>query len=494
MSTQYQRGLAFTEEEIFGRGSPGRSGVDFSDGGFEDIADPAKMLPAGYVRGGLEGFPELSEPEVVRHYTRLSQWNFGIDSNMYPLGSCTMKHNPRVNEAVCRLNGFTDLHPYQPDEDCQGTLKLIHDLGRWLCEITGLHSATLQPAAGAHGEFAGLLMVRSALQKRGDARSKVLLPDSSHGTNPASAALCGYGSVTLKSGANGKIDLAELDRLMDEQVAALMVTNPNTLGIFESDIVKIAKIVHDRGGFLYCDGANLSALMGKGRFGDMGVDVAHLNLHKTFSTPHGGGGPGAGPVCVTEELTPFLPTPMVVKDGDKYKLDSGRPHSVGRVHGFNGNVGVLVRAAAYILSMGPEGLREATEAAVLNANYIKARLKEHYHTPIEGNSLHECVLNDKYQNEHDVTTMDIAKGLIDRGFHPPTIYFPLIVRGALMIEPTETEPKETLDDFCDAMIDIAEKAKADPESLKQAPVNTIRRRLDEAHAARNPELRCTLCS
>jgi len=366
MSMQYQRGLVFTEEEIFGRGSPGRSGVDFPDGGFDAEVDPVKLLPEGYVRDSLEGFPELSEPEVIRHYTRLSQWNFGIDSNMYPLGSCTMKHNPRVNEAVSRMSGFTDLHPYQPDEDCQGTLKLMHDLGQWLCEITGLHSATLQPAAGAHGEFAGLLMVRAALQKRGDARSKVLLPDSSHGTNPASAALCGYDSVTLKSGANGKIDLVELGRLMDDQVAALMVTNPNTLGIFESDIVEVAKIVHDRGGFLYCDGANLSALMGKGRFGDMGVDVAHLNLHKTFSTPHGGGGPGAGPVCVTEELAPFLPAPMVVKQGDKYKLDADRPDSVGRVHGFNGNVGVLVRAAAYILSMGPEGLKEATEAAVLN--------------------------------------------------------------------------------------------------------------------------------
>ncbi len=484
----------FREDEIFGRGSPGRSGVDIADGNFSEKADPVKLLPEGFVRDDLEGFPELSEPEVIRHYTRLSQWNFSIDTNMYPLGSCTMKYNPRVNEAVARMSGFANMHPYQPDSECQGTLKLIHDLGKWLCEIVGMNAATLQPAAGAHGEFAGLLMVRAALEKRGDARSKVILPDSSHGTNPASAALCGYKAVTLKSNENGKIDLNELDKLMDDQVAALMVTNPNTLGIFESDIVEVARIVHDRGGFVYCDGANLSALLGKARFGDMGVDVAHLNLHKTFSTPHGGGGPGAGPVCVVEELAPFLPTPMVVENNGVYSMDYDRADSVGRIHGFNGNVGVLLRAAAYILSMGADGLKEATEAAVINANYIKARLSKHYYVPYEGHNLHECVLNDKLQNEHDVTTMDIAKGLIDRGFHPPTIYFPLIVRGALMIEPTETESKETLDEFCDAMIDIAEKAKSDPASLKQAPINTVRRRLDEATAARNPELRCRICS
>jgi len=451
------------------------------------------LLPEGYARGELRGFPELSEPEVIRHFTRLSQWNYGVDSNMYPLGSCTMKHNPRVNEAVCRMRGFADMHPFQPDGSAQGTLKLMHDLALWLCEIAGLDAATLQPAAGAHGEFTGLLMIRAALTKRGDARKKVLLPDSSHGTNPASAVFCGYEAAPVKSDADGMIGMAELDRLMDDQVAALMVTNPNTLGIFESNICEIAKIVHDRGGFVYCDGANLSALMGKARLGDMGVDVAHLNLHKTFSTPHGGGGPGAGPVCVTAELEPFLPVPVVAKGGEAYMLDYGRPDSVGRIHGFYGNVGVLVRAAAYILSMGAEGITEATEAAVLNANYIKARLAGHYHVPYPGPSLHECVLNDKLQNEHGVTTLDIAKGLIDRGFHPPTIYFPLIVRGALMIEPTETEPKETIDAFYDAMIDIAETAKSDPDSLHEAPVNAVRRRLDEAFAARNPELRCSLC-
>jgi len=456
-------------------------------------ADPSKLADAEFIRGELKGFPELSEPDVIRHFTRLSQWNYGVDSNMYPLGSCTMKHNPRINEAVCRLKGFANLHPLQPDTSSQGTLKLIHDLGNWLCEIVGMDAATLQPAAGAHGEFTGLLMIRAALTKRGDARTKVLLPDSAHGTNPASAVYCGYQAVTIKSGPDGKIDLAELDRMMDGTVAALMVTNPNTLGIFESNIMKAAEIVHSRGGFLYADGANLSALIGKTRFGDLGVDVAHINLHKTFSTPHGGGGPGAGPVCVKKELEPFLPIPVVVKKGEAYSLDNERPGSVGKVHGFHGNVGVLVRAAAYILSMGPKGLKEATEAAVLNANYIKAKLKDHYHTPIPGNSMHECVFNDKIQSEHHISTLDIAKGLIDRGFHPPTIYFPLIVKGALMIEPTETESRDTMDAFCEAMIDIAEKAKSDPDSLHNAPVNAVRRRLDEAQAARNPELRCSIC-
>jgi len=492
MSSQYRRGMVFKEQEIFGRGSPGRSGVDFHDTGIPEV-DIGALAPEPYLRGELKGFPELSEPEVIRHYTRLSQWNYGVDSNIYPLGSCTMKHNPRVNEAVARMKGFADLHPLQPDSACQGTLKMIHDLGEWLCEITGLDAATLQPAAGAHGEFTGLLMIRSALAKRGNPRTKVLLPDSSHGTNPASAVLCGYQAVTLKSGADGMIDLDELSRVMDDSVAALMVTNPNTLGIFESNIVKAASIVHKRGGFLYCDGANLNALMGKARFGDMGVDVAHINLHKTFSTPHGGGGPGAGPVCVTRELAPFLPVPVVIADGGKYRLETDSPDTIGRVHGFHGNVGILLRAAAYILSMGAEGLKAASETAVINANYIKARLADHYHEPVPGKSMHECVFNDKLQNEFGVTTLDIAKGLIERGYHPPTIYFPLIARGAIMIEPTETESLESLDAFCDAMIDIAKQARENPDSLKSAPANTVVRRLDEAYAARNPELRCGIC-
>ena len=339
----------------------------------------------------------------------------------------------------------------------------------------------------------GLLMIRAALEKRGDARRRVLLPDSSHGTNPASAALCGYETLTIKSGPDGKIDLAELDRRMDGSVAALMVTNPNTLGLFESGIMEAARIVHERGGFLYCDGANLAAVVGKARFGDLGVDVAHLNLHKTFSAPHGGGGPGAGPVCVTRELEPFLPVPVVIRRDESYALDFDRPLSVGRVHGFHGNVGVLVKAAAYILSMGPAGLVEATEAAVINANYIRARLEGYYEVAYAGRSMHELVLTDHIQNEYGVTTLDIAKGLIDRGFHPPTIYFPLIAHGAIMIEPTETESLETIDAFCGAMIEIAHAAKADPASLKAAPVTSVRRRLDEATAARKPDLRCPLC-
>jgi glycine dehydrogenase subunit 2 len=492
MKSHSQRGLNFKEDSIFGQGSDGRLGYDLPSSGLPET-DIGSLLPEELIREDLAGFPSLTEPEVIRHYTRMSQWNFSVDTNMYPLGSCTMKHNPRVNEAVARFSGFTNLHPLQGDDQAQGTLKLMSDLADWLLEITGLYAATLQPAAGAQGEFTGLMMIRAALTKRGSARSKILLPDSSHGTNPASATLCGYEAVTLKSGADGKMDLAELDKLMDDQTAALMVTCPNTLGIFESGIVEASKLIHDRGGFVYCDGANLNALMGKARFGDMGVDVAHINLHKTFSTPHGGGGPGAGPVCVTKELEPFLPTPVITFQNKAYQRDYDRPQSVGRVGGFHGNVGVLIRAAAYILSMGAEGLTQATEAAVINANYIKARLKDHYHSPYPGQAMHELVLSDKIQNEHGVTTLDIAKALIDRGFHPPTIYFPLIAKGAIMIEPTETESRETLDDFCDAMIDIAEKAVSDPDSLKRAPENTVRSRLDETAAARNPQLRCDLC-
>ncbi len=492
MKSQLQQGHSFIEKDIFSQGSPGRSGIDIPTGGIPSV-DPLSILGQDSVRGALEGFPELTEPEVIRHYTRLSQWNYGVDTNLYPLGSCTMKHNPRVNEAVARFPGFANLSPFAPDSSAQGSLRVMSDLAKWLCEITGLDFATLQPAAGAHGEFTGLLMIRAALKQRGNARGKVLLPDSSHGTNPASATLCGYTTQTIKSGPDGKIDLEELGGAMDETVAALMLTNPNTLGIFESQIEEISRIVHEKGGFVYCDGANLNALMGKAKFGDMGVDVCHLNLHKSFSTPHGGGGPGAGPVCVTKELAPFLPTPVVTCNDGKYSLDSDRPQSIGRIHGFTGNFGVLLRAAAYILSMGANGLKEAAEAAVINANYIKARLEKEYHLPYREPCLHEVVLSDKLQNKYDVTTLDIAKGLIDRGFHPPTIYFPLIVKGAMLIEPTETESLETLDEFCEAMIDIAKTAEKDPASLKNAPVTSPRGRLDEATAARNPQLRCTLC-
>ena len=493
MSSQSQQGLNFTEDEIFGRGSPGRGGYTPPESGLPAI-DPQSALPIGALRKDLAGFPNLTEPEVTRHYTRMSQWNFAVDLNFYPLGSCTMKYNPRINEAVARIGGFSTLHPLAPDNQAQGTLEVIYNLERWLCAISGMDAATLQPAAGAHGEFTGLLMIRAALTARGNPRKKVLLPDSAHGTNPASTVYCGYEAVTLPSGPDGRIDMAQLDRLMDDQTAALMVTNPNTLGIFETDILEVSKLVHDRGGFLYCDGANLNAFLGKARFGDMGVDVAHINLHKTFSTPHGGGGPGAGPVVVKRELEPYLPFPLVEQTGGgDYRLEYDRPMSVGRVHGFFGNTGVLLRAAAYTLSMGPEGLAQVAEAAVINANYIRARLEGHYHIPYPGHCMHELVITDKIQNEYGVTTLDIAKALIDRGFHPPTIYFPSIARGAMMIEPTETESLETLDQFCDAMIEIAGEARANPESLKAAPVRTVRARLDEATAARRPQLRCSMC-
>ncbi|MDH5638023.1 MAG: aminomethyl-transferring glycine dehydrogenase subunit GcvPB [Nitrospinota bacterium] len=493
MSGQSQRGINFTEGEIFGRGAPDREGYTPPRSGLPAI-DPESALPAGTLRGQLEGFPSLSEPEVTRHYTRMSQWNFAVDLNFYPLGSCTMKYNPRINEAVARIGGFTTLHPMAPQEQAQGTLQVIDDLEKWLCQISGMDAATLQPAAGAQGELVGLLMIRAALTARGNPRKKVLLPDSSHGTNPASAVYCGYEAVTLPSGPDGRVDMAQLDRLMDDETAALMVTNPNTLGIFESDIIQISKLVHDRGGFIYCDGANLNAFLGKARFGDMGVDVAHVNLHKTFSTPHGGGGPGSGPVVVKQELAPYLPFPVVAQGDDgAYSLEYDRPQSVGRAHGFFGNTGVLLRAAAYILSMGPQGLAQVAEAAVVNANYIRARLGDHYHIPYPGRCMHELVITDKLQSEYGVSTLDIAKALIDRGFHPPTIYFPTITRGAMMIEPTETESLETLDSFCEAMIEIADLAKADPESIKAAPVTTVRTRLDEATAARRPQLRCSLC-
>jgi len=493
MSNQSQRGINFIEDEIFGRGTTGREGYTPPESGLPPL-DPESALPAWALRGGLEGFPSLSEPEVTRHYTRMSQWNFAVDLNFYPLGSCTMKYNPRVNEAVARMGGFSTLHPMAPDSQAQGTLKVIHETQKWLCAISGMDAATLQPAAGAHGEFTGLLMIRAALTERGNPRRKVLLPDSAHGTNPASAVYCGYEAVTLPSGPDGRVDMQQLDRLMDDQTAALMLTNPNTLGIFESGVNRIAKLVHDRGGFLYCDGANLNAFLGKARFGDMGVDVAHINLHKTFSTPHGGGGPGAGPVVVKKELAPYLPLPVVEQGEDgEYRLAHDRPRSVGRVHGFHGNIGVILRAAAYILSMGPQGMTQVAETAVINANYIRARLGKSYHIPYPGRCMHELVITDKLQNEHGVTTLDIAKALIDRGFHPPTIYFPAIARGAMMIEPTETESLETLDGFCEAMIEIARLAETDPQSLKAAPVNTVRTRLDEAAAARKPQLRCSIC-
>ena len=430
-------------------------------------------------------FPDLSEPEIVRHYTRLSQWNLSVDSSMYPLGSCTMKYNPKTNERQASLPGIANAHPLLPVQLSQGLLHLMFDLERWLAEITGLDAVTLQPAAGAQGELTGMLIFYAYHADKGKPRTKILIPDTAHGTNPASASLCGFTSVPTQSGPQGILEPQSVDALMDEETAGIMVTNPNTLGLFERDIRQVAEIVHGRGGLVYADGANMNALLGVAHMGAMGVDVLHLNLHKTFSTPHGGGGPGAGPVCVTRELAKFLPVPRVAKQGDRFALSCDFPQSIGKLHAFYGNFGILTRAYSYILSLGTM-LEKVSQYAVLNANYIKAGLKDDYHLPYDRLCMHECVFNDKRQLAHKVSALDIAKRLIDYGFHPPTIYFPLVVSGALMIEPTESESKETLDRFIEAMRAIAREAETDPELLHQAPRNAKVRRLDEVQAARKP--------
>lgn len=447
-------------------------------------------LPASLLRGEIADEVEVSEVDVIRHFTRLSKLNMSIDTGLYPLGSCTMKHNPRINEEIARTPGFALSHPLQPDHQAQGSLELLWHIEQSLKEIFGMPRVSLQPVAGAHGELTGILMIHKALARSGNARKYILIPDSAHGTNPASAAFAGYEVRELKSNARGTLDLDLLEQAVNEDVAALMITVPNTLGVFESQITQIADILHAKGAYLYCDGANFNSFVGIARPGDMGIDVIHSNLHKTFSTPHGGGGPGAGPVGVSQRLLPFLPRPTVERreDGTFY-LDFDRPDSIGRVRAFNGNFNVLVRALTYMRSMGPEGMRRIAQLAVLNANYIRARLRPAYHLPYDAPSLHEVVFSDKNQLPHDVHTLDIAKRLMDYGFHPPTIYFPLIVAGALMIEPTESEPKEELDAFCDAMLAIARESEERPELVRSAPHTTPVRRLDEARAARQPVLR-----
>jgi len=451
--------------------------------------DPASAL-GKECRTQYAQLPEISEIEVIRHFTRLSTWNYAIDLGMYPLGSCTMKYNPRVNELVARTEGLAEAHPYRPDSLAQGSLEVIDLLQKTLCEITGMDAITLQPAAGAHGEFTGLLLIRAWHEAQGNARKKILLPDSAHGTNPASAAVCGYAVENLKSNAEGGIDLEALERQVDEETAALMITNPSTIGVFESQIHKIAEILHAKGALLYMDGANMNALVGRARPGDFGVDVMHLNLHKTFSTPHGGGGPGAGPVACKQFLEPFLPVPVLQtgENGAKH-WNYDRPQSVGRVRAFYGNVGVLIRALAYILANGPDGLRQTTEDAVLNANYLRAKLQDLYELPYQTASMHEVVFSDKRQAEKGVKTGDIAKRLIDYGFHPYTVSFPMIVHGALMIEPTESESLEELDQFVDAMRSIAKEVEETPELVKHAPYSTRVGRMDEVAAARKPVLR-----
>lgn len=470
---------------LFESGSPGRSALYWP----EEEGRIEGALPSSLLRTEIDGFPELGELEVLRHFTRLSQRNFGIEGQFYPLGSCTMKYNPKINEAVARLPGFAHIHPLAAVELLQGALALLCELEAMLAEISGMENVSLQPSAGAQGELAGLMLIRAHLLEKGNPRKYIIVPDTAHGTNPASSTLCGYDVIQISSNQRGVIDAAAVEKAMNEDVAALMVTNPNTLGLFETHIEAIASAVHAKGGLVYLDGANLNALMGIAKPGHMGVDVLHMNLHKTFSTPHGGGGPGAGPIAVTSRLRDYLPVPRIVKDGDRYRLDSDCPKSIGRVRSFYGNFGVLVRAYAYILSLGGNGLEEASRMALLNANYVRRKLEKSYQIAYDEPCMHECVFTDRLQHRHGVTTLDIAKRLLDYGYHPPTIYFPLVVSGALMIEPTETETPETLDGFADALVRIAQEAREDPELVKTAPHSTPVRRLDEARAARKPMLR-----
>src|SRR5450432_4093801 len=473
---------------IFERSSPGKKGYKLAPLDVPEV-DPAKVLGSA-ARADLGLMPEVSEMEIIRHFTRISTWNYAIDLGMYPLGSCTMKYNARVNEVVARLGGLAEAHPYQPEKISQGALRVMKTLADCLLDITGMDAITLQPAAGAHGEMTGILLMHAYLKSKGNPRKKILIPDSAHGTNPATAAICGYAVENLKSNANGMVDIGALEAQMNEDIAGLMLTNPNTLGIFEQEIHKIADILHKKGGLLYMDGANMNALVGKTRPGDFGVDVMHLNLHKTFSTPHGGGGPGSGPVAVKQKLEPFLPTPVVITKPDgTLGFEYNRPQSVGRVRAFYGNFGMFIRALAYIFANGPDGLRQTTEDAVLNANYIRKGLEGVYDLPYQTPSMHEVVFSDKVQAKKGVKTMDLAKRLIDYGFHPYTTAFPLIVSGALMIEPTESEPKEELDLFIEAMKSIAEEVEEDPQTVLDAPHSTRVSRLDETAAARKPILR-----
>ncbi len=490
MRKKKDSGLIQDEPLIFEQGGKGRQGYSLPRWDVEEV-EAENVIPSQFLRKELQGFPQLSEVDVVRHFTRLSQWNYGVDSGFYPLGSCTMKYNPKVNEEIARLKGFALLHPYTPEDLCQEVLRLMYEFEGFLAEVTGMDRVTLQPAAGAHGELTGIKMVKACLEARGERRRKVLVPDTAHGTNCSTSTIASFQMVEIKSNERGVISPPKVAELMDEEVAAIMVTNPNTLGLFEEHLKEVAEIVHGKGGFVYCDGANLNALMGIVKLGEIGVDVVHINLHKTFSTPHGGGGPGAGPVAVKKELAPYLPVPVIEKEGETFKFNHDRPESIGKVKAFYGNFGVILKAYAYALSMGPEGLRRASEMAVLNANYLMKRLKDHYDLPFDRSCMHECVFTDRFQEKYHVSTLDIAKRLIDYGFHPPTIYFPLVVKGALMIEPTETESRENLDQFVEAMVAIAKEAEENPDLLRQAPRRVKVRRLDEVLAARNPKLKWT---
>ncbi len=468
------------------RSRPGRRAWSFAE-----LDVPPAEVSSAHRRETGPDLPEVSEVDLVRHFTRLSQINYGVDTGFYPLGSCSMKYNPKVAEAIAALPGFQRLHPQQPEESVQGALELLWKLERGLCEITGMARATFQPPAGASGELTGLLIMRAFHTKNGDPRSNVIIPDSAHGTNPASVALSGYRVIQVPSNARGLVDVEQLEKIVDEDVAGLMLTNPNTLGLFEEEIGAITALLHRQGALVYYDGANLNAIIGRVRPGDMGFDIVHMNTHKTFATPHGGGGPGAGPVAVTSELEPFLPAPVLRFDEESslYHWDHDRPDSIGRVHGFHGNFGVLVRAFAYVFGHGREGLREVGERAVLNANYLACLVRDAYPLASPGRPMHEFVATARHLKRHGVRAMDVAKRMIDLGFHPSTVYFPLVVDEAMMVEPTETESKETLDAFAGALVQVAREAQTDPQLLHDAPVTTPVRRLDEVRAARELKLR-----
>jgi len=480
--------FSLNERLLFEEGSAGRRGFDLPalDVPSKDISE---VIDSSLLRNGIPGMPELSEVDVIRHFTRLSTWNYHIDLGLYPLGSCTMKYNPKINERMARLDGFMLAHPLLPAELIQGALEVQKTLEQCLAEISGMDAVSLQPAAGAHGEMTGILLIRAWHESRGNPRKKILIPDSAHGTNPASATISGYVVENVPSNKRGTVDLDHLRKMVSEDVAAIMITNPNTLGVFETEIAEITELMHSRGALVYMDGANLNALMGITRPGDFGVDVLHINLHKTFTTPHGGGGPGSGPVAVKRILEPFLPYPVVGRKSEGYFFDYDRPQSIGKIKAYNGQFGMHVRALCYILANGPEGLKQVSEVAVLNANYIRAKLKEAYALAYESPSLHEVVFSDRIQARKDVHVWDIGKRLMDYGFHPPTVHFPLIVPGAIMIEPTETESKQELDAFINAMLAIAKEAEENPELVKSAPHTTRIGRIDEAAAARKPVLR-----
>jgi len=477
------------ERLIFEKSVEGRIGYSLPENDVP-VVDLEAVYPGEMLRKTAPELPEVSEVDVIRHYTNLSKRNYGVDSGFYPLGSCTMKYNPKINEDIASMEGLAQMHPLQDPQSAQGNLEILYNMDQYLSEILGMERVTLQPAAGAQGEMTGLMIIKAYHMYRLDSnRVKIIVPDSSHGTNPASAALAGFEVMHIPSDERGCVDIKALEDILDDTVAGLMLTNPNTLGLFEEDILKISEMVHGCGGLLYYDGANMNAIMGMARPGDMGFDIAHVNLHKTFSTPHGGGGPGSGPIGVAKELVPFLPVPIIEKKNDYYVLDYDRPLSIGKVKSFYGNFGVILRAYAYIRTMGAQGLKEASQTAVLNANYIRKKLEDFYEIPQNRICMHEFVLSAQRQAKNGVTALDIAKNLLDEGIHPPTIYFPLIVHEAMMIEPTETESPETLDAFIEIMRGFAIKAQEEPESLKHAPKTTYVSRLDEVKAARTPVLR-----